>query len=128
MILMIFQMSRGGIWVRPRFDHQVWSQMEAVEAGEPTTTNASEAFHSGFRKSVAANSSFWGVVDDLRRLETKVRVKFDELHGRAGDQEENFGRKKRADEAAKDLRAVVAGRLDFPSKSHYLKRLGQRLE
>jgi hypothetical protein len=46
--------------------------MEAVEAGEPTTTNASEGFHSSFRKSVAANSSFWGVIDDLRRLETKV--------------------------------------------------------
>jgi hypothetical protein len=74
---------------------------------------------------VAANSSFWGVVDDLRRLETKVRVKFDEVHGRAGDQEVNFSRKKKADEIAKDLKAVVAARLDFPSKSHYLKRLGQ---
>jgi hypothetical protein len=100
--------------------------MEAAEAGEPTTTNASEAFHSGFRKLVAANSSFWGVVDDLRRLETKIRVRFDELHGRAGDQDEN-GRKKRAVEAAKDLKSVVASRLDFPSKVHYLKRLGQRV-
>jgi hypothetical protein len=128
MIFMILQLSRGGIWVRPRFDHHVWSQLEAVLSGEPTTTNASEAFHSGFRKAVAANSNFWGVVDDLRRLETKVRVRFDELHGRAGNQAENFARNKRADELAKDLKAVVASRLDFPTKSHYLKRLGQKIE
>jgi hypothetical protein len=121
-------MSRGGIWVRPRFDHHVWSQLEAALAGEATTTNATEAFHSGFRKSVAANSSFWGVVDDLRRLETRVRVKFDELQGRAGEQDVNLGRNKRADEASKDLRAVISKRLDFPSKSHYLKRLGQRMD
>jgi hypothetical protein len=125
---MFLQLSRGGIWVRPRFDYHTWSQLEAVEAGEPATTNASEAFHSGFRKSVAANSSFWGVVDDLRRLETKIRVKFDEIHGRAGDQAENFARNKKADELAKDLRAVVDSRLEFVSKAHYLKRLGQRIE
>jgi hypothetical protein len=123
-----FQLSRGGVWVRPRFDHHIWSQMEAVEAGEATTTNASEAFHSGFRKSVAANSSLWGVIDDLRRLETRIRVKFDEVHGRAGGQGDNFARNKKADKIAKDLRAVVAARLEFPSKSHYLKRLGQRIE
>jgi hypothetical protein len=102
--------------------------MEAVEAGEPTTTNASEAFHSGLRKSVAANSSFWGILDDLRRLETRIRVKFDEVHGRAGDQAENFARNKKAEENAKDLRAVVAARQEFTSKVHYLKRLGQRVE
>jgi hypothetical protein len=121
-------MSRGGVWVRPRFDHHLWSQMEAVEAGEPTSTNSSEAFHSGFRKSVASNSTFYGVVDDLRRLETKVRVRFDERQGWAGDQEANFSRKKKADKAAKDLQAVVARRLEFPSRVHYLKRLGQRLD
>jgi hypothetical protein len=121
-------MSRGGIWVRPRFDYQVWNQMEAVLSGEPTTTNSSEAFHSGFRKSVAANSSIWGVIDDLRHLETKIRVKFDEVHGRAGDQAENFARNRKADEQAKDLRAVVESRLDFVSKTHYLKRLGQKIE
>jgi hypothetical protein len=120
-------MSRGGIWVRPRFDYHIWSQMEAVEAGEPTTTNASESFHAYFRQSVAPNSSFWGVVDSLRRLETKVRVKFDELHGRVGDQE-GCSRQKKADQIAKDLKAVVASRGDFPSKLHYLKRLGQRVE
>jgi hypothetical protein len=104
----------------------VWNQLEAVLSSEPTTTNASEAFHSGFRKSVTENSSFWSVVDDLRRTETKVRVKFDELQGRAG--EDTSGRNKKADEAAKDLRAVVNSRLDFPLKSHYLKRLGQRID
>jgi hypothetical protein len=102
--------------------------MEAVESGEATTTNASEAFHSGFRKAVAANSSIWSVIDDLRRLETSVRIKFDELQGRAGDQAENFARKKRADEIAKDLKAVVSSRLEFPTRSHYLKRLGQRID
>jgi hypothetical protein len=101
--------------------------MEAVEAGEATKTNASEAFHSGFRKTVAANSSFWVVVHDLRRLETRIRVKFDEVW-RAGDQAENFARNKKAGKIAKDLRAVVAARLEFPSKAHYLKRLGQRVE
>jgi hypothetical protein len=119
-------MSRGGIWVRPRFDWHVWNQTEAVMSGEATTTNASEAFHSGFRKSVAANSDFWSVVDDLRRLETKVRVRFDEQHGRAG--ENHPGRAKVAEEAAKDLRAVISGRLEFPSKTHFLKRLGQRID
>jgi hypothetical protein len=99
-----------------------------VQRGEPTTTNASEAFHSGFRKSVAANASFWSVVDDLRRLETKVRVKFDDLHGRAGDQEENFARNRKAKDIAKDLKAVVDSRTEFTSKSHYLKRLGQRVD
>jgi hypothetical protein len=121
-------MSRGGVWVRPRFDHHLWSQMEAVEAGEPTSTNNSESFHAYFRQSVAKNSSFWGVLDDLRRLETKVRVRFDERQGWAGDQEANFARRKKADESAKDLQAVVARRLDFPSKVHYLKRLGQRVD
>jgi hypothetical protein len=119
-------MSRGGVWVRPRFDHHIWSQLEAAVSGEATTTNATEAFHSGFRKSVAANSSFWGVIDDLRRLETKIRLKFDENQGRAGD--DNGGRNRRAEEAAKDLQSVIASRLDFPSKSHYLKRLGQRMD
>jgi hypothetical protein len=121
-------MSRGGIWVRPRFDHHVWSQFEAVQSGEPTTTNASEGFHSGFRKAVEANSSFWSVVDSLRQLEPTTRVKFDDLHGRAGDREENYGRNKKAEESLNDLKAVVAGRLEFPSKSHYLKRLGQRID
>jgi hypothetical protein len=102
--------------------------MEAVEAGEPTTTNSSESFHAYFRKAVSANSGFWSVVQDLQRLETKVRVRFDELHGRAGDHEDNFARKKKSEEAAKDLQAVVARRLDFPSRVHYLKRLGQKLE
>jgi hypothetical protein len=106
----------------------VWSQLEAVQSGEPTTTNALEAFHSGFRKAVAANSSFWGVLDDLRRLETKVRVLFDEHQGRYGDQDKNFDRIKKANAAAKDLKAVVNSRLDFPSKAHYLKRLGQRVD
>jgi hypothetical protein len=102
--------------------------MEAVLAGEPTTTNASESFHSVFRKTVDENSSFWGVVQDLRRLETKVRVKFDEEHGRAGNQDENFAYRKKIDAAAKDLLAVARSRLDFPSKAHYLKRLGQRID
>jgi hypothetical protein len=121
-------MSRGGIWVRPRFDHHVWSQLDAVLSGEATSTNASEGFHNGFRKAVAENASFWSVIEDLRRLETKVRVQFDEQHGRAGDQSSNFDRKKKIDAAAKDLRAVVDSRLEFPSKSHYLKRLGQRVD
>jgi hypothetical protein len=102
--------------------------MEAVMSGEATSTNATEAFHSGFRKSVVANASFWTVVDDLKRLETKIRVHFDELQGRAGEQHASTSRNKKADEAAKDLKAVVAARLDFPSKSHYLKRLGQKVE
>jgi hypothetical protein len=102
--------------------------MSAVQSGEPTTTNASESFHSVFRKSVAANSNYWSVVDDLRRLETKVRVQFDEHHGRAGDQDKNSERSKRVDAAAKDLRAVVDSRQEFPLKSHYLKRLGQRID
>jgi hypothetical protein len=121
-------MSRGSIWVRPRFNHHTWSQMEAVQSGEAMTTNASEAFHSGFRKSVVANVCFWTVVDDLRRLETKIRVQFDELQGRAADQKANTARCKRADEIAKDLKAVVSSRLEFPTRSHYLKRLGQKLE
>jgi hypothetical protein len=102
--------------------------MEAVLSGEPTTTNSTEAFHSSFRKTVAANSSIWGVIDDLRHLETKVRVKFDEDHGRAGNQSENFAYKKKIDAAAKDLLAVTNSRLEFPSRSHYLKRLGQRID
>jgi hypothetical protein len=68
------------------------------------------------------------VVDDLRQLETSVRIKFDDLHGRAGDREESYGRNKKAEEIAKDLKAVVASRLEFPYKSHYLKRLGQRID
>jgi hypothetical protein len=114
--------------VRPRFDHHVWSQLEAVLSGEATSTNATEAYHSGLRKSVVANASFWTVVDDLRRLETKVRVQFDELQGRAGDQKANSVRNKKADEVAKDLKAVVSSRLEFPSRSHYLKRLGQKID
>jgi hypothetical protein len=114
--------------VRPRYDHHVWSQLEAVVSGEAMTTNATEAYHSGLRKSVVANASFWSVVDDLRRLETKIRVQFDELQGRAGDQKANTVRNKKADELIKDLQSVVAKRLDFPLKSHYLKRLGQRIE
>jgi hypothetical protein len=101
--------------------------MEAVQAGEPTTTNSSEAFHSGLRKAVEANANFWSVVDDLRRLETSVKVKFDEVHGRAGDQTES-SRKKKADAVARDLKAVVESRLEFPCRSHYLKRLGQRID
>jgi hypothetical protein len=126
--LPFFQMSRGGVWVRPRFDHHVWSQLEAVLSGEATSTNATEAFHSGFRKTVVANASFWTVVDDLRRLETKIRVQFDESQGRAGEQQANAHRNKRADEVAKDLKAVISSRLEFPTKSHFLKRLGQKIE
>jgi hypothetical protein len=120
-------MARGGVWVRPRFDIHVWNQLEAVQASEATSTNATEAFHSGFRKNVADNSSYWGVVDDLRRLETKIRVKFDENQGRVG-QGDHRAWKRRANNMAKDLRAVVDRRLEFPSKSHYLKRLGQRVD
>jgi hypothetical protein len=120
-------MARGGMWVRPRFDIHVWNQLEAVQASEATTTNATEAFHSGFRKSVADNSSFWGVIHDLWSLETKIRVRFDENQGRVG-QGEHCSRKKRAEDVATDLRAVIDRRLEFPCKSHYLKRLGQRVE
>jgi hypothetical protein len=103
--------------------------MEAVQSSEPTTTNTTESFHSSFRKSVAENSSFWGVVDDLRRLETKVRVRFDENQGRVGlNLNLNRDWKKKADNMAKDLKAVIDRRLEFPSKAHFLKRLGQWLE
>jgi hypothetical protein len=30
--------------------------------------------------------------------------------------------------AALELKAVIDNRLNFPSKSHYLKRLGQRID
>jgi hypothetical protein len=113
-------MSRGGIWVRPRFDLHIWNQLDAAQALEPTTTNSSEGFHSGFRKTVVENASFWSVVNDLKTMESKTRVQFDEDVGRPQGQS---ARQKRAEAAAQELQAVIENRLAFPTKSHYLKRL-----
>jgi hypothetical protein len=119
-------MSRGGIWVRPRFDVHVWNMLDAAQSLEPTTTNVNEAFHSGFRKTVVDNASFWAVVNDLKKLEAKIKVKFDEDAGKS--QEAVTARQKRSELAALELKAVIDNRLNFPSKSHYLKRLGQRID
>jgi hypothetical protein len=125
LILSGLQMSRGGIWVRPRFDVHVWNMQEAALSLEPTTTNVNEAFHSGFRKTVVENASFWSVIEDLKKLEAKTRVKFDEDAGKGQAQ---TSRQKQAEQAALDLRAVIENRENFPSKSHYLKRLGRRVD
>jgi hypothetical protein len=37
-------------------------------------------------------------------------------------------RQKKAELAAQELKAVIDNRESFPTKSHYLKRLGQRIE
>jgi hypothetical protein len=103
----------------------VWNQLEAAIALETTTTNMNEGFHSGFRKAVVENASFWAVVDDLKRMETKTKVKFDEDAGRG--QAPN-ARQKKSELAAQDLKAVIESRLTFPTKAHYLKRLGHRIE
>jgi hypothetical protein len=113
------------MWVRLRFDLHVWNQLEAALALQPTTTNCNEAFHSGFRKSVVENASFWAVIDDLKKTEAKVKVRFDEDAGRAQAQN---ARQKRAENAALDLKAIIERRLEFPCRSHYLKRLGHGLE
>jgi hypothetical protein len=113
------------MWVRPRFDLHVWNQLDAALALQPTTTNCNEAFHSGFRKSVVENASFWGVIDDLKKTEAKVKVRFDEDTVKVQAQN---ARQKRAETAALDLKAIIERRLEFPCKSHYLKRLGHGLD
>jgi hypothetical protein len=99
--------------------------LDAAQALEPTTTNVNEAFHSGFRKAVVDNASFWSVVADLKKLEAKVRVKFDEDAGKA---QAMSARQKKSELAAQDLKSVIDNRLSFPTRSHYLKRLGHRID
>jgi hypothetical protein len=100
--------------------------VDAAQALEPTTTNVNEAFHSGFRKTVVDNASFWSVINDLKKLEAKTKVKFDEDAGKS--QSAVTARQKKAELAAQELKAVIDNREYFPTKSHYLKRLGQRIE
>jgi hypothetical protein len=37
-------------------------------------------------------------------------------------------RQKKSEMAAQDLKSVIDNRLSFPTRSHYLKRLGHRID
>jgi hypothetical protein len=126
----IGQPGRLGSWNPPRFPIGLWNQHDATIANESTTTNANEAFHSVLRKIVKPNSTFWGVVDDLKDMEARVRVKRDERIveddvGADNDNEDRPGpaRKKRSEDSLRFVRNMVLKRETYATKSEYLMRV-----
>jgi hypothetical protein len=132
----IGQPGRLGSWNPPRFPIRLWNQHDATLAMESTTTNANEAFHSVLRKIVKPNSTFWGVVDDLKNMEARVRVKRDErivgdnvnVDGTRDNDDDNGdrpgpSRKRRSEDTLRFIRNMVLKRETYPSKSFYLMRV-----
>jgi hypothetical protein len=130
------QPGRLGAWNAPRFPISLWNQHDATLANESTTTNANEAFHSVLRKMVKPNSTFWGVVDNLKDVEARVRVKRDERivgddvnmagNNGAGDDDENRAgpaRKRRSEDTLRFIRNMVVKRETYATKSTYLMRV-----
>jgi hypothetical protein len=126
----IGQPGRLGTWNPPRFPISLWNQHDATLAMESTTTNANEAFHSVLRKMVKPNSMFWGVVDDLKNMEARVRVKHDEriVGDDLGDNNYNEdragpARKRRSEDTNRFIRNMVVKRETYATKSEYLMRV-----
>jgi hypothetical protein len=123
----IGQPGRLGTWNPPRFPISMWNQHDAALAMESTTTNANEAFHSCLRKMVRPNSMFWSVVDDLKDVEARVRIKRDERVVGDGDNDEDRpgpARKRKSEDSLRFIRNLVAKRESCVSKSYYLMRVG----
>jgi hypothetical protein len=114
---------RLGAWVKPRFAPSIWNHHEATLALESTTTNTNEAFHSGLRKAVRQNSAFWAVVDDLKDVEAKVRVKRDERIVDGNEDLPGPSRKRRPEQTVEFIRKIVLKRETFSTKSTYLLRV-----
>jgi hypothetical protein len=126
----IGQPGRLGSWNPPRFPISLWNQHEATLANESTTTNANEAFHSVLRKMVKPNATFWGVVDDLKSMEARVRVKRDERIvgddlAANNDNEDRAGpaRKRRSEDTLRFIRNMVVKRETYATKSTYLMKV-----
>jgi hypothetical protein len=125
----IGQPGRLGTWIPPRFPIALWNQHDATLAMESTTTNANEAFHSVLRKIVKPNSTFWAVVDDLKDMEARVRVKRDERIVDGNGDSDNNGerpgpaRKRRSEDSNRFIRNMVVKRETYSSKSMYLMRV-----
>jgi hypothetical protein len=119
-----------GSWNPPRFPISLWNQHEATLANESTTTNANEAFHSVLRKMVKPNATFWGVVDNLKSMEARVRVKRDERIvgddlAANNDNEDRAGpaRKRRSEDTLRFIRNMVVKRETYATKSTYLMKV-----
>jgi hypothetical protein len=103
---------------------------------ESTTTNANEAFYAVLRKMVRPNATFWSVVDDLKNMEARVRVKRDERivgdnmdNGNSNDGNDDNGdrpgpsRKRRSEDTVRFIRNMVMKRESYATKSEYLMRV-----
>jgi hypothetical protein len=132
----IGQPGRLGTWNPPRFPISLWNQHEATVAMESTTTNANEAFHAVLRKMVRPNATFWSVVDDLKNMEARVRVKRDERivgnnmdNGNGNNGNDDNGdrpgpsRKRRSEDTVRFIRNMVMKRESYATKSEYLMRV-----
>jgi hypothetical protein len=126
------QPGRLGSWNPPRFPISLWNQHKATLDNQATTTNANEAFHSVLRKIVKPNTTFWGVVDDLKAMEVRVSVKRDERivgdNVDAANEDDNGerpgpARKKRSEDTLRFIRNLVQKRESYPTKSDYLMRV-----
>jgi hypothetical protein len=70
---------------------------------------------------------FWSVVDDLKDVEARVRIKRDERVVGDGDNDEDRpgpARKRKSEDSLRFIRNLVAKRESCVSKSYYLMRVG----
>ena len=62
----------------PMYPIKVWSQYQNLMDGNICNTNPNEALHSNMQHLIPPHSSIWKVVNYLKNLESKVKVKRDE--------------------------------------------------
>ncbi len=118
---------RAGI-SKPRFDVEMWNQVQNVVENKQRTTNRNESFHSRLRKYIPNGSTLWTLIQLLVDIEARTRGQRDEDIQRVGgedlDAEEEPNDKARFRLLQKN-RAIknLINNIDEYEKVDYLKRV-----
>ena len=105
----------------PMYPIKVWSQYQNLMDGNICNTNPNEALHSNMQHLIPPHSSIWKVVNYLKNLESKVKVKRDE-HIQYNKGQRDYRDKHRA-ELEDQIRNLVEHRNEY-LHSEFLRRLG----
>ncbi len=65
-------------WGKPRFDIEMWNQVQNVVENKQKITNRNDGFHSRLRKYISNGSTLWTLISQLIDIEAKTRAQRDE--------------------------------------------------